>query len=105
MSAWLQLAWTRPRELTGIELVGGMSAASVGGATLVLSDGTRLPVGAVLTDPDRPTIVSFMPRLTTSVRLTVDRVDGTGPVTLDELRAYERAPRPRGRRPPRPPRP
>ena len=49
-------------------------AASIRSATLTFGDDTTIPVGAVLATPDRPTVVSFMPRVTRSVRLTIDQV-------------------------------
>jgi hypothetical protein len=86
---WVQLDWDRPRELTSIQLVGSAaSEAMLAAATLTFGDGAELPVGAVLPQPDRPTVVSFMPRVTRSIRLTVDRVDGAGSLTLGEFRAY-----------------
>jgi Glycosyl hydrolases family 16 len=90
--AWVQLDWARPRELTSIALVGSRrSGSALSAATLTFGDGSRLPVGAVLADPDRPTVVSFMPRVTTSVRITIQGVTGADPLVLGELRAYQRA--------------
>lgn len=89
---WVQLDWARPRELTSIALAGSpRSGATLSEATLTFGDGSRLPVGAVLAEPDRPTVVSFMPRVTTSVRLTIVSVTGADPLVLGELRAYQRA--------------
>lgn len=88
--AWVQLGWSRPRELSSVEIVGGPGPAYVSSATLTFGDGSTLPVGAVLPDPARPTIVAFMPRVTTTLRLTVDRAGGTGPAVPAELRVYER---------------
>lgn len=97
--AWVQMSWVHPRELSSVELVGStLSAAAVAKATLTFSDGVELPIGAVSTDPARPTIVAFMPRVATSVRLSLDRVSGLGSLTLGELRFYER-----GATPARPP--
>jgi hypothetical protein len=98
-AAWVQLSWDRPRELSSIELVGSpRSLSSLASARLTFSDGVRLPVGAVLADPGRPTIVAFMPRIATSLRLEIDSVSGPGPLALGELRVYER-----GATPVRPP--
>jgi Glycosyl hydrolases family 16 len=88
---WVQLNWDRPRELSSIELVGSARpTAHVAAGTLTFDDGSTLPVGAVPGDPDRPTIVAFVPRVARSVRLNIDRVDGTGSLALAELRAYQR---------------
>ncbi len=89
LDAGLQLAWSRPRELSSVQLVGGgRSGATVARATLTFADGSQLPVGAVLSDPAHPTTVSFLPRVTTSLRLTIDQVTGSGSLSLGELRAY-----------------
>ena len=89
--AWVQLDWLRPRELTSIAIVGAAGqSARPSELTISFGDGARLPVGEVLADPTRPTVVSFMPRVTTSVRLRLDGVKGRGPVTLGELRVYQR---------------
>ena len=99
--AWVQLGWARPEEITSVELVGSSaSAATPGRATVTFGDGARLPVGAVLADPQRPTLISFMPRVVRSLRVTVDGVTGPGPLALAELRVYRR-----GATPPRTPRP
>lgn len=89
--ASVELSWDRPRELSSIQLVGSARIASrLSGATLTFGDGARLPVGALLPDPDRPTLVAFMPRSVTSVRITFDAVAGSGPLALAEIRAWER---------------
>lgn len=89
--AWVQLDWDSPRELSSMALVGSPgSAADLRSATLTFDGGARLPVGAVLDDADRATILGFMPRVTRSVRLSIDGVNGTGPLTLAELRTYAR---------------
>ena len=89
--AWVRFDWTRPRELSSVAVLGGTrSAATLRSATITFDDGTRLPVGAVLADPTRPTIVGFMPRVTKSVRLDLSTVDGTGSLTLAEVRLYQR---------------
>jgi hypothetical protein len=89
--SWVQLDWERPRELSSVSVVGSSrSRAELQSATLTFGDGARLPVGAVLADPTQPTVISFMPRVTHSVRLTVDRAGAAGSLTLAELRAYER---------------
>lgn len=104
--AWIQLDWDRPRELSSIELVGSAGmAASVRSGTLTFGDGAQLPVGAVLPEPGRPTVLAFMPRVTRSVRLTIDQVDGAGPVVLAELRAYQRGATPAQSSPDAPPGP
>jgi len=95
--AGVQLDWSRPRELSRVELAGSpRSSASVTAAHLTFGDGSVLPVGAVTPDPTRPTVVAFMPRVTRSIRLTIDAVQGAGPVTIGELRAYQRGGGPAG---------
>ena len=91
VGSWGHFAWNEPRELSSIELVGSPNfSATIRSGSITFSDGSRLAVGAVLSDPDHPTIVSFMPRVTSSLRLTVDSVNGTGPLALAELRVYQR---------------
>lgn len=88
---WVQMDWQRPQELSSVQVVGSpRSSASLRSATLTFGDGTTIPVGAVLSTPERPTVVSFMPRVTRSVRLSIDQVSGTGPLALGELRVYRR---------------
>ena len=87
--AWVQLDWQHPQELSSVQVVGSpRSSASLRSATLTFGDGTTIPIGAVLASTDRPTVVSFMPRVTRSVRLSVDAVDGGGALALGELRIY-----------------
>jgi hypothetical protein len=91
VGASVSLNWVRPEEIAAVEIVGATgSTATVSGATLTFGDGARLPVGAVLANPQRPTLIGFMPRVTRSLRLTVDRVTGTGPLTVGELRVFRR---------------
>lgn len=87
--AWVQLDWQHPQELSSVQVVGSpRSSASLRSATLTFGDGTTIPIGAVLASTDRPTVVSFMPRVTRSVRLSVDAINGGGALALGELRVY-----------------
>lgn len=91
VGSWVQLDWARPQELDAVQLSGGpANAASVAGGRLTFSDGAVLPVGAILPDSDRPTVVAFMPRVVTSVRFTIDLTNGSGAVALGEVRTYQR---------------
>jgi hypothetical protein len=88
---WVQLDWIRPQEITGVELVGApASTATLRRATLTFADGGSLPIGSVLGEPTRPTVVAFLPRVTRSLHLALDAVDGTGALTLGELRVHRR---------------
>lgn len=88
---FVELRWDAPREISSIEVTGGIRpGATVAAARLSFDDGTSVPVGAVLPEPDRPTVVAFMPRVVSSVRLTVDEFSGAGPLLLAELRIYQR---------------
>lgn len=89
--SWLQLTWDRPRELTTVAVAGAPSTAQLLSATLRFSDGSEVPVGGVLDDPSLPTVVSFMPRTATSVRLTFETLSGSGELALAELSAYQRS--------------
>lgn len=87
---WTQLSWPTPREITGVVLTGTPDAAAgVASGTLTFSDGSTMPVGAVEEDPRLPTHLAFMPRVTSSVRFTVDRSTAPGPVSLAGVRAFE----------------
>jgi hypothetical protein len=102
--AWVRLDWARPRELTSLAIVGsGGRAARPSALTVTFDDGSRLQVGEILADPTRPTVVNFMPRVTTSVRISLDGVKGSGAVALGEVRAYQRGALPRRTSPPGPP--
>jgi hypothetical protein len=103
--AWVQFDWSQPEEIASIELVGApASSAALSRATVTIPGAAPLPIGAVLNEPTRPTLVGFMPRVTRSLRLTLDGVDGSGPLTLGELRVYRRGGVP-PRRPTAPPPP
>lgn len=82
---WVRLDWARPRELTTFVVGGATSAARVKKATLEFSDGTTLFVGEVLNDSSRPTVVSFMPRVASWVRLRIDATTSTGELKLSEI--------------------
>ncbi len=41
-----------------------------------------------MADPDLPTTLGFMPRVTTSLRIVLDAIDGTGSVELSEVEVY-----------------
>lgn len=87
----LDFRWQRPRELVAIELTGADgSHATVRSATATFADGSVLRLGAVPADSTIPTTIAFMPRVTTSVRLTIDTVDGIGPLELAEVHIWER---------------
>lgn len=90
--AWVQLDWDRPREVTSLVLVGGAQreGARLTAATVTFTDGASLVLGAVSSDRGRPTVLSFMPRVTRSIHLTLDKVDGDGALALGELRVYQR---------------
>jgi len=93
--SWVQLDWPQARELASIAVVGATrSPARIREVTVSFSDGARVTVGAVLADPTRPTVISFMPRATTTVRLTLAAVEGAGALTLAEVRAFQRGAQP-----------
>lgn len=87
--AWAELRWARPQEIDAVELVGATTARTVGlrSATVSFADGSTLPVGAMLPDPTRPTLVAFMPRVVTSLRISFVGAS-TGTLALGELRVY-----------------
>lgn len=91
LGQWVQLDWARPRELTTLAVAGPAGGgARIRRATVHFSDGSHLMLGAVLSDPTRPTVLSFMPRVTTSVRITFEELDGGQDLSLAEVSAYQR---------------
>ena len=83
--------WPTPQTLASIALVGSpQSASRLRSATLTTDGGSPITVGAVLSENGRATILAFMPRTVRSLRLSVDTVDGSGPLALSEFRAYQR---------------
>ena len=85
---WVELQWPQPREISSVVLRGSASGARLSAADLVFSDGSSLRTGAVLPDPGLPTTLGFMPRVTTSLRINLDQIDGTDPLQLSELEVY-----------------
>lgn len=83
------LQWAQPRELDMIAIAGAPSVAQLKSATVYFSDGSRVAVGAVIPDAGLPTVVSFMARATTSVRIAVDTVSDTRQLRLAEIFAYQ----------------
>ena len=88
--SWVQLTWDRPRQLSSIQLTGSaQSLSSIITGRIDFSDGSTVPVAAVLSDRDRPTTVAFAPRSVTSARFVVNRASGQGAVALSEIAAYD----------------
>ena len=89
-SPWVELSWKRPRELTSVQLIGSPdSPRRVLSGTLMFGDGSTVTVGGITTNPGLPTLVGFMPRVTSSLRLTIDATSGSGRLALSEMRAFE----------------
>jgi hypothetical protein len=89
--AWIKLRWSKPRELATVALSGTAADAQIRGGTITFADGSSVQFGAVLADPARPTVVSFMPHVTSSITLRFDQAPGAAPLALSELSAYERS--------------
>lgn len=86
------LRWNAPRDVSSVEVAGSAgTGASIRSARLTFDDGSSVPVGEVLRDPDRPTVVAFMPRTTSTLRLTIDSTEGSGGLSLAEMRVHQRA--------------
>ncbi len=65
----------------------GVAGSTIAAGRLDFSDGTAVPVGALLRDGVHPTTVAFAPRVVDWIRFTVTRVTGSGAVGLAEFRA------------------
>lgn len=91
VGAQVSFRWAQPREVIAIEIVGAdASTSTIRRATLRFDDGSTIPIGAVPAATAFPTVVGFMPRSVTTARLTIDETDGTGPLSLSEIRIVER---------------
>ncbi|MFC5141985.1 family 16 glycosylhydrolase [Actinomycetospora rhizophila] len=85
------LRWSSPRDVSSVEVAGSTGAgASIRSARLTFDDGSSVPMGEVLRDPDRPTAVAFMPRTTSTLRFTIDSIEGSGALSLAEVRVHQR---------------
>ncbi len=87
----LELTWDQPQEISRVSILGAPEGPTMRSGTLEFSDGSTLPFGGVTSDVQRPTTAAFMPRVTTSLRLRVDGVNGVGDpgaLTLGEVAVY-----------------
>jgi hypothetical protein len=86
----LTFTWARPRELDLIAITGaGGFPATIASATLRFADGSAVPIGGVPGVRRLPTVVAFAPRVTRSVRLTIDTVSGAGALAVARIRFGE----------------
>lgn len=91
--SWLQLAWAGPAQLNAVVLYDRPNDADqVTGATLTFSDGSTVAVPALDND-GTATTVTFPPRSTTTLRITMTAVSATtGNVGLSEVQAWGKGP-------------
>lgn len=91
--SWLQLAWAGPVQLNAVTLFDRPNAGDqITGATVTFSDGSTVAVPA-LDNAGKATTVSFPPRSTTSLRITVTSVSAsTQNVGLAEIQAWGTGP-------------
>jgi hypothetical protein len=76
VGSWIQLNWTRSVQLGRVVLVDGSKAGlGITGASITLSDGSTVPAQLTV-DAAGTTTLTFTPRSTTSLRLTVTSVSG-----------------------------
>ena len=87
--AWIQLTWASPQNLSKVVLYDRPNLIDQAtGGTLVFSDGSTVPVGALPNDGS-PLTVTFPARSVTSVRFVVTSVlSGTLNVGLSEFEAW-----------------
>lgn len=92
---WVELAWTSPRSVSSVQVVGPASATLPAqppftpplSGRLVFDDGSAVAVSGI-TGAEQPTLVAFTPRVTTAVRLELVRGSASTPVELQEVRVY-----------------
>ena len=89
VGAWLKLAWSSPQTLTSVTLFDRPNLDDqLTGATIVFSDGSSLPVGALPNDGS-PLTLSFAAKTVTSLKLTVTGVASTTKnIGLAEIQAF-----------------
>lgn len=87
--AWIELSWTTPQLVSRIVLHDRPNLSDqVLSGTLLLSDGTTIPVGALYND-GLGNVFDFAPTLITKVRFTVTSVsESTANVGLEEFEVY-----------------
>jgi hypothetical protein len=87
--AWIKLSWTTPQLVTRIVLHDRPNLSDqVLSGTLLLSNGTTIPVGALRND-GTGNVFDFTPTLITNVRFTVDSVSQTTfAIGLEEFEVY-----------------
>jgi len=87
--AWIELSWTTPQLVSRIVLHDRPNSSDqVLSGTLLLSDGTTIPVGALYND-GLGNVFDFAPTLITKVRFTVTSVsESTANVGLEEFEVY-----------------
>ena len=87
--AWVQADWAKPREVSSVQVFGAAGAGQrVLSGRLEFSDGSSVPVGAIVRDPVLPTTVAFSPRSASWVRFVVTKGSGSGAWALSELRIF-----------------
>ena len=91
--SWIQLDFPAPTTINGVVLYGRPNPDDqITGATLLFSDGSTVPTGALAANGSATTL-RFASRVTTSLRLTVTAVSpSTQNVGLAQLEAYGNMP-------------
>ncbi|MDQ7911219.1 glycoside hydrolase family 16 protein [Phytohabitans sp. ZYX-F-186] len=90
VGAWARLTWSSAQSVTSVVLFDRPNTADqVTSGTLTFSDGSSLPVGALVNNASSGTTVSFAAKTVTWVQLTVDSVKSTtANVGLAEFEVY-----------------
>lgn len=88
--AWIRLTWSEPMLISRVVLFDRPNLSDrVMGGTLAFSDGTSVPVAALVNDATSGTEVTFAPRVVNHVTFTVTSVaSGTANVGLAELQVF-----------------
>ncbi len=70
------MTWAAPVELSSIQFFGSPTAdVAIPSGSVTFDDGSSIRVGEILTDPALPTVVAFMPKITTTIDFEPDAPD------------------------------
>ena len=90
--AWIHLNWAEPMSVSAVTLYDRPNDFDrILTGTLMFSDGTTVPVGALPNDAVQGLTVNFAPRSTSSLKFTVNSTAGQGSTGLAEIQVWQGA--------------